>query len=217
MATYQCRNIGCGEVITATKKPGKCPTCKKNSGWNAVVTATPTRRDTSDIPEWDNAVATALTVGNLVTQSTFSALGGLHGLPSAACLSAVYKAIALPSGGNDHNAIYFNAFGANYDNETGKLAKTVLAKNTPYLINSTASHCAERALWKSICGSLTGVTLLGIGQTTRPCLLCCARFRALAASKGITILIYFDKPYDSLDGGTWLLFPATTGTEVYTT
>lgn len=217
MATYQCKTAGCGEQVSATKKPGKCTKCRKSSGWDLIVTATATGRDTSDSPEWDNAATTALTTGNLVTGSALATLGGQHGLPNAACLGAVYDAIAAPTGGSDRNAIYFNAFAANYDNDKNKLAKTDLASNTPFAINATASHCAERALWKSISGSLTGVTLLGIGQTTRPCLLCCARFRALAASKNITILIYFEKKYDSLPGNTWLLFPATAGTATYTT
>ncbi|BFI96611.1 MAG: hypothetical protein RSP_21210 [Rhodanobacter sp.] len=217
MATYKCKTTSCGEEVTATKKPGKCTKCRKNSGWDLVVTATTTGRDTSDAPEWDNAATTALTTANLVTGSTLATLGGQHGLPNAACLGAVYAAIAAPTGGSDRNAIYFNAFAANYDNGTSKLAKTDLASNAPFTINATASHCAERALWKSISGNLTGVSLLGIGQTTRPCLLCCARFRALAASKNITILIYFEKKYDSLPGNTWLLFPATAGTTAYTT
>lgn len=217
MANYKCKNDKCNEVVTATKKPGKCTKCGKNKGWDLVVTATTTGRDTSDVPEWDNAATTALTAANLVTGSALSTLGGQHGLPNAACLGAVYDAIEVPAGGSDRNAIYFNAFSANYDNDTSKLAKTDLAANAPFAINSTASHCAERALWKSISGSLTGVTLLGIGQTTRPCLLCCARYRALATSKSLTILIYFDKKYDSLPGNTWLLFPATAGTAMYTT
>ncbi|MGN6235609.1 hypothetical protein [Dyella sp.] len=217
MANYKCKNDKCNEVVAATKKPGKCTKCGKNKGWDLVVTATTTGRDTSDVPEWDNAATTALTAANLVTGNTLSTLGGQHGLPNAACLGAVYDAIEVPAGGSDRNAIYFNAFSANYDNDTSKLAKTDLASNAPFAINSTASHCAERALWKSISGSLTGVTLLGIGQTTRPCLSCCARYRALAASKNITILIYFDKKYDSLPGNTWLLFPATAGTAMYTT
>jgi hypothetical protein len=214
---FKCK--GCSEVVEATTKPTTaCPGCRKKKGWDLVVVRSTTEtRDTSDAPEWDNASTTALTAGNLVTGSTFSGLGGQHGLPNTACLTALYDAIDAPRGGSDRNAIYFNAFAANYDNDSSKLAKTKLADNKPYSINSTASHCAERALWKSITGSLSGVSLLGIGQTTRPCLLCCARYRALAASKNITILIYFDKEYDSLPGSTWLLFPASTGTATYTT
>jgi len=213
---YKCKN--CSAIVESASKPRACPACRKSgNGWDAVVDAIVERRDTSDVPEWDNATTTAMSTANLVVNNTLTTLGGQHGLPSAECLNAMYGAVAIPSGGSDHNAIYFNAFTAVYDDTAKVLNKTELASNTPYAINKTASQCAERGLWKGIAGSLSGVALLAIGQTTRPCLTCCARFRALAASKSITILIYFDKKYDGLPGNTWLLFPATTGTAAYTT
>lgn len=213
---YKCRN--CQTIVEGTSKPSVCPACRKaRTGWDLVVEATVERRDTSDVPEWDNATTAAMSKANLVLNNTLATLGGQHGLPSAECLNAMYSAVTIPSGGSDHKAIYFNAFTAVYDDTAKVLNKTELASNTPYAINKTASQCAERGLWKSIAGSLSGVTLLVIGQTTRPCLTCCARFRALAASKSITILIYFDKKYDGLPGNTWLLFPATAGTAAYTT
>jgi hypothetical protein len=218
MTTYKCKTADCNEVVVATKKPGKCTKCRKSSGWDLVVTAPgPERRDTSDAPEWDNAATVALTAAGLVTGQTLDALGGQHGFPVAACLNAVYAAIKPPKGGKIAKSIYFNAFAANYDNDTAKLAKTELASNTPFAINSTASQCAERGLWKAIGGKLEGKTLLGIGQDTRPCLSCCARFSALAASNNMTIMIYFEKGYDSLPGNTWLLFSPTVGAAGYTT
>lgn len=214
---YQCK--GCDIVVEAASKPASCSACgQRFKGWKTVVTGSATKaRDTSDAPEWDNAATVALTAANLVTAQTMDTLGGQHGFPSAACLKALYAAVNVPKGGKASNSIYFNAFAANYDNDTAKITKVDLATNTPYAINNTASQCAERGLWKSIGASLTGKTLLGIGQDTRPCLACCARFSALAASKNITIMIYFEKKYDALPGNTWLLFPPTVGTAGYTT
>lgn len=214
---FQCK--ACDEVVEATTKPASCPACEQRfKGWKTVVTRSATKaRDTSDAPEWDNAATVALTTANLVTAQTMDTLGGHHGFPSAACLKALYAAVNVPKGGKASNSIYFNAFAATYDNDTAKINKVDLATNTPYVINNTASQCAERGLWKSIGTSLAGKTLLGIGQDTRPCLACCARFSALAASKNITIMIYFEKKYDALPGNTWLLFPPTVGTAGYTT
>lgn len=215
---YQCK--GCDKIYDVPSKPRVCPGCQQQfKGWKAVVVAAsaPAKRDTSDAPEWDNAATVAMTAASLVTGQTLDTLGGQHGFPSAACLKALYAAIEAPAGGKAAKSIYFNAFAANYDNDTSKLAKTSLASNTPYAINSTASQCAERGLWKSIGASLSGKTLLGIGQDTRPCLACCARFSALAASKNITIMVYFEKKYDALPGNTWLLFSPTVGTAGYTT
>jgi hypothetical protein len=214
---YQCK--GCDEIVDVSVKPKTCPKCQqKFKGWTLVVSSPDVEaRETSSVPEWDGAATVALTTANLVTGQTLDALGGQHGFPSATCLNALYAAIEVPKGGKLAKSIYFNAFAANYDKDTAKLTgKVSIATNTPYTINSTASQCAERGLWKSVGTSLTGVTLLGIGQTTRPCLLCCARFSALAASKGVTIMIYFEKKYDALPGNTWLLFPPTVGTAGYT-
>jgi hypothetical protein len=214
---YQCK--GCDQIFEVASKPRICSNCQqRHKGWTTIVSKSSTAtRDTSDAPEWDNAATVALTAASLVTAQTLDTLGGQHGFPAAACLKALYAAIDLPKGGKAPKSIYFNAFAANYDNDTSKLAKADLASNTPYVINGTASQCAERGLWKSISESLTGKTLLGIGQDTRPCLACCARFSALAASKNITIMIYFEKKYDALPGSTWLLFPPTVGTAGYTT
>jgi hypothetical protein len=218
MPTYKCKTADCNETVVATKKPGKCTKCRKSSGWELVVTAPgPERLDTSDVPDWDNAATVALATTSLVTGQTLDALGGKHGLPSTACLNALYAAIKAPKGGKLAKSIYFNAFAANYDNDSATLTKADLASNTPFAINKTASQCAERGLWKAIGGSLAGKTLLGIGQDTRPCLLCCARFSALAASKNMTIMIYFEKGYDTLAGNTWLLFSSTVGSAGYTT
>lgn len=214
---FQCK--GCDEIFAVSSKPSVCSNCQqRHKGWTLVVSRpATTARDTSDVPEWDNAATVALTVANLVTAQTMDTLGGNYGFPSAACLKAVYDAISVPQGGKASKSIYFNAFAAVYDDTSKKLAKTELASNTPYAIDSTASRCAERGLWKSIGGKLTGNTLLGIGQDTRPCLSCCARLSALAASKNITIMIYFVKKYDALPGNTWLLFSSTVGATGYTT
>jgi hypothetical protein len=214
---FKCK--GCEVVVEASSKPASCPSCDQRfKGWTLVVVKPVAKaRDTSDAPEWDNASTVALTTANLVTAQTLDALGGQHGFPSAACLNALYAAIDAPKGGKAPKSIYFNAIAANFDNDSAALTKADLASNAPFAINSTASQCAERGLWKSISASLTGKTLLGIGQDTRPCLSCCARFSALAASKNITIMVYFEKKYDALPGNTWLLFPPTVGTAGYTT
>lgn len=217
MTTYKCRTAGCGASVEATKKPGKCTRCRKNSGWDmAIATTTTERRDTSDAPEWDNAASAALASEVLVAGQTLDTLGGEHGLPSTACLTALYEAIKLPKGGKLAKSIYFSAVAGVYDVASATLTKTELASNTPYAINSTASQCAERALWKAIGTSLDGKTLLGIGQDTRPCLMCCARFSALANSKRLTIMIYFQKGYDALPGNTWLVFAPTADNTAYT-
>jgi len=214
--SFQCK--GCDEIFAVSSKPSVCSNCQqRHKGWTLVVSRpATTARDTSDVPEWDNAAKVALTAANLVTAQTMDTLGGQHGLPSAACLKAVYDAISAPTGGKAPKSIYFNAFAAVYDDASHKLTKTDLASNAPYAIDKTASQCAERGLWKSISAKLTGNTLLGIGQDTRPCLACCARFSSLAASKNITIMIYFEKKYDALPGNTWLLFSSAVGGTGYT-
>lgn len=175
-------------------------------------------KDTSAVPEWDNAATVALTVdANVVKGQTFALLGSQHGLPTTACLNALYNAIKYPKGGDLTKSIYFNAFAATYDNATGKLAgKVTIADNKPYSSKGKASQCAERGLWKDVGSSLSGKTLMGIGQDTCPCMMCCARFSALAVSKGVTIMVLYEEEYDQMPGYTWLLFPPTVGTAVYT-
>lgn len=209
MATYLCK--ACKKPVIADKKPtGKCPNgdCKKAAGWDLAKAEVVEKREISDCPEWDLAADAIVTpiVGN-----TTVSLAGTHGFPDANCLNAMHGCIKVPEGGNDAAAICFTAFDANYSNKGGLASSKLVSKQAFKKTGKGASLCAERWFWKEVAPKLNAKSrpYLGIGQSVRPCKLCTARFSALAASRQMTIMICFDKPYDGLPGNSWLLFSSS--------